>query len=229
MWVNCMQVKYLTDEPEVNELKIERIEKFDYIPNNIETSSSIFNVNNNIDYSNNSLVNFDKLKIKMNIVEPYLKEIYKQFTINKEMKNLEIDLLNPIEIIKKLKSPEIHKILLINEELSHEFKSLIKYDLINKYINAEDKEKNKILKNNLTEFNDINKLIKKKRNIQKEFSLIKSYEDCKNDIDNNKKFFILYNNKFQDIYPKAREVSIYYFNYNNEPYVFLKKIVKFLN
>ena len=221
MWVNCMQVEYLTDEPEVDE--VESNEKFNYTPNNIETSSSISNIDNNIDYSNNSLVNFDKLKIKMNIVEPYLKEIYKQFTINKEMKNLEINLLNPIEIIKKLKSPEIHKILLINEELSHEFKSLIKYDLINKYINAEDKEKNKILKNYFTEFNDINKLIKKKRNIQKEFSLIKSYEDCKNDIDNNKKFFILYNNKFQDIYPKAREVSIYYFNYNNEPYVFFEK------
>ena len=97
--LNCMQVESLTDEPEVNELKIERIEKFDYIPNNIETSSSIFNIDNNIDYSNNSLVNFDKLKIKMNIVEPYLKEIYKQFTINKEMKNLEINLLIPIEII----------------------------------------------------------------------------------------------------------------------------------
>ena len=212
---NYLIEEIITDEPEDIDINIQI--------NNTNANSKHSNIDNNINYSDNSIPDFNKLKIKMNIVEPYLKEIYKPFKIDKNNKNLELKLLIPDEIIEKKESPDIFRILLIKEKYYKEAKSLIKYDLINNYINAKEKEKNELLRNNLEEFQNIIKIIKKKLDIPQKISLIETYDEITKHNNDNQKFFILYNYKFYDIYIKAKDIFIYYFKYNEKSYIFFEK------
>ena len=221
--LNRIIVEHLTEEPEINEFKIENIEKINYKPTYIKNKSKIINIDNNCDYLDNDKINFDKLKRKMNILEPFLKEIYKKFRIDKKIKNLEIESLIPDEIIQKKESPEIFRILIIKEKDLKEIKSALNYDLINKYIDSKKEGKNEILENNLKEFDKINQIIKQKQKNPKKLPLIENYDECIIDIEENRNFFIIYNDKFKDIYPQAENIFIYYFEFNGKSFIFFEK------
>ena len=210
-------------ENKYNKLEIQSNISLNYKPYSINKYKNISNKKSTEVINNESKDKFGKIKRELKLIEPYLKELVKKVINNQEKKNLNLKLLIPTEIISKIENQEIERIVLINEKYLKDIKSYIKYDLINNYLNLNEKEKNDILENNLEEFIYIIKLLKQEENSPPEFSLIQSYNEIKNDTIDVNKYFLLYNEKFQDIYEKAKDIFIYFFKYYSELYIFLEK------
>ncbi len=132
-----------------------------------------------------------------------------------------MNVLIPQEINKKKDSQGLKKVILIDENSFKKFKSIINYDLINKYLNSNEEEKNKLLEQKKEIFSGLcDQIIENPDyDISKEFSIIKNYKECEKKILNQKKIFIIYKEKFQYIYQQSKEISIYYFINNNNQYM----------
>ena len=172
---------------------------------------------------NDKEISFEKLKRKIYIIEPIMEKLFIRLD-NNEKKNLDINVLIPEEIINKKDSKEIDEIILINDK---EIKDYIKYDLINKYLNSNEKEKNELLKNHKDDFIKINSILKFKDNKINSFSLIQNYNECDKNINENNKFIIV-NKKIFKENPKAKNIFIYYFKYYDKSYIFFEKDKKIL-
>ena len=87
------------------------------------------------------------------------------------------------------------------------------------YINSGEEKKNELLNEYKEKFMDINKIFQGK--ISKKFSLI---ENCKNlNLENDENFLILNKKAFQDIYEEAKNIHIYYFLYQDNPYIYFEE------
>ena len=160
----------------------------------------------------------NKIKKTMVKLEPYLKELYGKILNNKHEKIYNIDILLPDEIDKKIN--ELDKIILVNEENSDKIKKILCYKLVNQYINKSLNEKNILFDTRQVDFVKIYNILIQEEPILEKISLINSYNECQNNLNN--KFFILNKERFKDIYPEAENIEIYYFKYNNKSYIYFK-------
>ena len=204
-----------------NDFTIENIESFSF---NINEDSKIQNQNYKeifYDVSNN-------IEREIELLEPYLEKLIKKVINNKERNNLDLKALIPEEIIYKKESKDINRIILMNDISAKDIKSFIKYDLINDYLNLKEIDKKKFVENNKDEFIQLIKILKLRDGNPTELPLIENYSELKKDIENKRKFFLLYNDKFQEIYQDAKTICIYFFIYKNESYIFFEKERKIL-
>ena len=155
---------------------------------------------------------------------PSLKELYTKFLIKSNEKNiLEDKLLIPKELIKYVQ--ELNKIIITKENNSEEIKSFINNYLIIDFLNS-DQEAKKLVLNEFKIYEKYYKKIKNKANYYKEIKIIRDFNECIQNIVNNK-FFIIYEDALKDINLKEKD-SIYYLKFNNKSYIFFEKEAKIL-
>ena len=165
---------------------------------------------------------FEKLKIKIKLLEPFFNLLFMIITNNKEGKNIEINKLIEGEILKKINNNDLPQIILIKENTSN----FLNLDLIYKYINSNEEKKNELLKENQEEFKNINKKLKNTESDYQELSIIQNYNDVKNNMNN--KYYVLNKNLFKDIFKNIKDVYIYYFISNDKKFIFFEKEEKIL-
>ena len=210
--------------------KIEEIsiihDKSDNNGNNISLNYNESNLNKEEDNFKNDTINesvecnFKTLRRKINIIEPFLNELFKEIT--KDKKSI-INILIPQEIIEK--KDTLKQIILMEENSFQKFKSILNYDLINQYLNSNEKEKKELLEQKMDIFSDLYKIIENPDyDISTKFPIIKDYNKS---ILNNK-YFILYKNKFQYLYQQSEKISIFYYINNNNEYIFFENKQKIL-
>ena len=179
------------------------------------------NIKNNMIYKCDKY-DFKTLQRKINIIEPFLNELFKELTKDK---NSIINILAPKEIIEKKDSQGLKQIILIEENSFKIFKSLLKYDLIKQYLNSNEKEKNELLEKNKDFFSEFYNIIENPDDdISTKFSIIKDYNESLY----NNQYFIIYKDKFQYLYKQSKEISIFYFIYDKNEYIFFENEQKIL-
>ena len=94
-----------------------------------------------------------------------------------------------------------------------------------KYINSGEEKKNELLNEEQEKFLDIKKIFQEK--ISKKFSLIENSKHLNLKSDYN--FLILNKNIFQDIYEDAKNIHIYFFLYDDSPFIFFEKGKKIMS
>ena len=208
LWQDSSKIQNLIDELK-NMIKMQKKSKI--------LEGQLTRIKNIMENQENKKVNkIKKIFVKF---EPYLKELYGKIMNNKDEKLYNINILVPDEINRKINN--LDKIILINEENSNKIKKILFYDLINIYLNSSPDEKNKILNNNILDFNKLYNILVEEDIISEKISLIYSFSECQYNINNT--FFILNRERFKDIYPEAANIDIYYFKYNNRSYVYFQK------
>ena len=118
------------------------------------------------------------IRRKIKIIEHYLKELYKDFKIN-EKENINLKVLIPEKIFKKIENNELVQIILVKDCSSKNNISEIIFNLINTYINSNGKYKNELLINHKEEFIKIYRILLQKEKISEESSIIHDYNKCK--------------------------------------------------
>ena len=181
--------------------------------NEINENNNLININ-----ESNNIFKYDinSLKRRINIIVPFMKEFYKN-VINNEKNDLKIKLLIPDEIINIMKNVKLTKIVLISEQSS----KILNYNLINNYINSSEEIKNEFLNNNKQELIQIYKTLNDIKPAY--FELINDYNECNQYIKENRKIFILYKERFQDIYHVPNNINIYYFVNNGKSYIYFEE------
>ena len=168
----------------------------------------------------------DSIKSKMEKKIPDLKDLYIKFLVNSNEKSILDDkLLIPKDLSKYPELKELKKIVIANEDNSEEMKSFINKFLIIDYVNSNQQGKYLILK----EFKIFEKYynkVKNKENYFKEIKIIHDFNECMQNIANNK-YFIIYEEALKDINLKEKD-CIYYFKYKKKSYIFFEKEGKIL-
>ena len=168
----------------------------------------------------------DSIKSKMEKKIPDLKDLYIKFLVNSNEKSILDDkLLIPKDLSKYPELKELKKIVIVNEDNSEEIKSFINNFLIIDYVNSNQQGKYLILKD-FKIFEKYYNKVKNKANYFKEIKIIRDFNECMQNIANNK-YFIIYEEALKDINLKEKD-CIYYFKYKKKPYIFVEKEGKIL-
>ena len=185
--------------------------------------------NNEIDntkHKNYKLFSIDELKEKTRkrLIDSAFKDLYKNIIGNKELLDLDINEINSKEILKFKNNNYLRQMFLMDEESSKKFHALINYELLNEFINSDNKKKNYLIENNHEEFNKIYNILSGKIELPNEIKIIDEYKNCKKIMDMNKKFHLFGKFKY---FNKGKNDSIYFFTFKNNSYIFFPKESKF--
>ena len=235
-WKDLSKIQLDEKERTINELRKTISENNKEIQNNAkeikllkdelsEIKNSFYNKVTRLNEDNNKLI----IEKRDRDVILYLKDIYQNFMNNNDEKDYDIKILTQDEIINKMQDNKLDKIILMNENTSKEFKKIMKYDLIYQYLDSNLDKQNEYFNNNKKDFIQIYNILRQQKGIN--IPLINSFNECRKDILDKNKFFILYLEKITDIFPKEKDINTYYFKYHYESYIFFgkeKKIVQII-
>ena len=236
--INEINLDYIHYNNNMNSIDID-INEFN---NGSEINESL-NQNNDITISNdfnnieeikngNIIINEENIEDIVQFIINYFKkhkisnDIQRLFEdINNNDLRLDIDIpfLSPEEVKKKIHS-NTNEILLITEDNLKELKSFISYDIIYEYFKLKKDDRKKHLKQYVKEFYNFCLFYQNKSISSPNFSLIKNYEDCINNIDKENKFYIIYrsNKIIKKILIKKEIENIYYFTYKSHSYIYFE-------
>ena len=173
-------------------------------------------------HKNYKLYSIDELKDKRKKreIDSAFKDLSKNIIGNKELADLEINEINSNEILKLKDNPNLRQMFLMDEESSKKFQSLINYELLNEFINSDNKKKNYLIENNHEEFNKIYNILSGKIELTNEIKIIDEYKNCKKIMDMNKRFQLFGKIKH---FNKGKNDFTYYFTFKNNSYIFFPK------
>ena len=207
-------------------------ENNDIINNNYSNNLNNNNINNNEKLINdNSIININEAKKNINNIINMIKKIdilYSFSDIKNEVNN-EINVLMPEEI--EINKGSRIEVLLIDEESLHNFKIFINYYIIYKYLLLKNEEKINYINEHIIEFYKLYLFYTNKINVPDNISLIQNFIDYKNNIENEKKsFIILHKTNFNKnlIRNNIKNEIIYYFKHKNEYYLYFSEYQEIL-
>ena len=164
------------------------------------------------------------LKNKKQKIEEFFEDLYKNVIENKELDDLNINVIISEEIIKYENNINLIQIILIDEESSKKFQNFINYKKLNEFINSDDKKKDYLIENNHKEFNKIYNIIDGNNiELPNEIKLIDEYKDCKKIMNINKKFQLFEKILFKKKFNKGKNIFIYYFTNKINSFIFFPK------
>ena len=170
--------------------------------------------------------NIDVLKHKKQKIEEFYVGLYNNVIGNKELDDLNINVIISKEILKYENNISLIQIILMDEESSKKFQTFINYKKINEFINSGDKTKEYLIEKNHKEFNKIYNIIDGNNiELPNEIKLIDEYKDCKKIMNLNKKVQLMAFDKFlfKKIFNKGKNIFIYYFTNKNNYFIFFPK------
>ena len=192
--------------------------------------------NNDIEENNNGNIIINEENIED--IAYFIINYFKEHKINNEIQRLFEDINNDdsrldidiqflsIEEVKKKIHSNTNEILLITEDNLKELKSFISYDIIYEYFKLKKDERKEHLKQYIKEFYNFYLFYHNEIATSANFSLIKNYDDCINNISIENKFYIIYraNKIIKKILLKNKEIeNIYYFTYKSHSYIYFEQ------
>ena len=125
----------------------------------------------NIEHNNYKEYSIDDLKKRKKAIEKLFKNLCKDIIGNKEMSDLNINVIYSKEIIQNKDSVDLKRIFLMDEESSKKFQTFINYKKLNQFIFVDDKSKDKLIEKYHEEYNRIYNILNGKIELPNEIKL----------------------------------------------------------